>query len=159
MKKLINYTAIATTMMALFGTLTLNAQICTKEQKAVWQEVENKWTNWKAGDLEAAFANIDKDFLGWNDEDPMPVSKDNWVNPMKETLNMRTKINFSIEPARILVRDNAAVVHYYYKYSFLYTDGEESQKVSDEGKWTEFFVKDDDKWMLIGDFTSSNPKE
>ncbi len=159
MKKLINYTAIAITMIAMFGTLTLNAQICTKEQKAVWQEVENMWTNWKAGDLDAAFANVDKDFLGWNDEDPMPLSKDKWVNPMKETLNMRTKINFSIEPARILVRDNAAVVHYYYKYSFLYTDGEESNKISYEGKWTEFFIKDDGKWMLIGDFTYSNPKE
>ncbi len=159
MKKLINYRAVAMTVIAIFGALTLNAQIYSKEQKAVWQEVENKWTNWKAGDLDAAFANIDKDFLGWNDEDPMPISKDKWVNPMKETLNMRTKINFNIEPARIFVRDNVAVVHYYYKYSFLYTDEEVSQQVSDEGKWSEFFFKDDGKWMLIGDFTCSDPKE
>ena len=159
MKKLINYTAIAMTMIAMFGAVTLNAQICTKEQKAVWQEVENMWKNWKAGDLDAAFANVDNDYLGWNDETPMPLSKDKWVKPMIETKNMRTNINFNIEPARILVHDNVAVVHYYFSYSFLYTDGEESHKSSDHGKWTEFFIKENGKWMLIGDFTYSNPKE
>lgn len=89
----------------------------------------------------------------------MPVSKDKWVNQMIVTKNMRTKINFSIEPARILVRDNAAVVHYYFSYSFLYTDGAESHKKSDQGNWSEFFIKENGKWMLIGDFTYSNPKE
>lgn len=159
MKKFINYTVISITMIVMFGASTLNAQNFTKEQKAVWQEVENKWTNWKTGDLDVAFANIDKDFLGWNSEDPMPVSKEKWVSPMKQTLSMRTKINFDIEPARILVRDNAAVVHYYYKYSFLYNDGQESQNISDMGKWSEYFIKEDGKWLLIGDFTYSIPKE
>ncbi len=159
MKKLINYTAIAMTMIALFGVLTLNAQICTKEQKAVWQEVENMWANWKAGDLDAAFANITNDYLGWNDSRPMPLSKDEWVNPMIATKNMRSKINYDIEPARILVHNNAAVVHYYYSYSFLLTEEGESNKVSQQGKWSEFFIRENGKWMLLGDFTSTNPKE
>ena len=120
MKKFINYTVISITMIVMFGASTLNAQNFTKEQKAVWQEVENKWTNWKAGNLDAAFANIDEDWLGWNDKDPMPVSKDKWVNPMKETVKMRTKINFNIEPTRILVHDNAAVVFYYYQQDYNY---------------------------------------
>lgn len=36
MKKFINNTTIAMTMIAMFGALTLNAQNYTKEQKAVW---------------------------------------------------------------------------------------------------------------------------
>jgi hypothetical protein len=156
MKTQIYYTVISITMIAMFGVSTLNAQNYTKEQKAVWQEVENKWTNWKSGDLDVAFANIDKDFLGWNDVDPMPVKKEKWVNSMKETLKMRSKVNFDIEPARILVRGNAAVVHYYFSYSFLLTNGQASNNISNKGKWSEFYFKDNGKWMLIGDFTSSN---
>lgn len=156
MKRYINYITLAIIMIASFGSLSLNAQTYSKEQMAVWQEVENKWAKWKAGDLDAAFANIDDHWLGWNDKDPMPISKEKWVISMKETVNRRSNISFDIEPARILVRGNGAVVHYYYSYSFLYTDGDQSQTVSDQGKWSEFFIKEGGKWILIGDFTTSN---
>jgi Domain of unknown function (DUF4440) len=156
MKKASKHITMVITMIAMIGSLTLSAQTYSNEQKAVWQEVENKWKNWKTGDLETAFANIDEEYLAWNDSDPMPTTKEKWVNGMKETLAMRSKVNYNIEPARILVRGNAAVVHYYYSFSFLLKDGKEIHNISDQGKWSEFFIKEKGEWLLIGDFTSSN---
>ena len=45
------------------------------------------------------------------------------------------------------------MVHYYYEYSFLYNTGEGNQLIADHGKWSEFLVKEDERWMLIGEFT------
>ena len=153
MKKLMNYAAIAVTMIAFLGASTLNAQEWSKEQKEVWQEVENMWTYWKAGDIDAAFANVHEKYLGWNNTSPMPMSKAKWVDPAKESKDLYSKKDFDIEPARILVIDDAAVVHYYYSMSYVYDDGEEKYKGKDRGRWTEFFIKDGGKWMLIGDMT------
>ena len=155
MKTLMNYSAIVLLMIAFLGASTLNAQEWSKEQKAVWQEVENMWTKWKAGDIEAAFENVHENYLGWNNESPMPMSKAKWINPMLETIKMTSGQYYDIEPARILVQGNTAVVHYYFEYSFLFTKGDKHMKKESGGKWSAFFIKENGKWMLIGDMTVS----
>ena len=70
MKKLMNYAAIAVTMIAFLGASTLNAQEWTKDQMEVWKVIENGWAKWQEGDYDAAFANIHEKYLGWNIEDP-----------------------------------------------------------------------------------------
>ena len=153
MKTLINYAAIAITMIAFLSVSTLNAQEWSKEQKEVWQEVENMWENWKTGDLNAAFANVHEEYLGWNNSNPMPMSRTKWVEPMKETIDNYLNRNYNIEPARILVINNAAIVHYYYSFSYVYDDSDKMQKSKHHGKWSAFFIKDGGKWFLIGDMT------
>jgi hypothetical protein len=74
---------------------------------------------------------------------------------MKEMKDQFSKQDFDIEPARILIVGDGAVVHYYYSYSMVITDGDETNKIQDNGKWSEFFINDKGKWMLIGDFTCS----
>lgn len=153
MKKLINITSIAFILFAFIGTSTLFAQEWTKEQKEVWGTIENMWVTWQAKDYDGTFANVHDSFLGWNDEDPMPTTKKKWVNSIKKYYNLTSKEDFDIEPARILIQGDAAVVHYYYSFSYLYDDGENKQMVSHNGKWAAFFIKEDGKWMLLGDMT------
>ena len=43
MKKLINYAVIALTCIAFLGTSTAFGQEWSKEQKSVWQEVEDDY--------------------------------------------------------------------------------------------------------------------
>ena len=159
MKTLTNYSAIVLLMIAILGASTMNAQEWTKDQETVWQEIENMWTYWKAGDMDAAFANVHADYLGWNNSSPMPMSYTKWVDATKESKDLYSNRNFDIEPARILVHGDAAVVHYYYSMSYTYDDGEEKNKGKDHGRWTEFFVKEGDKWMLLGDFTYEKPEK
>ena len=153
MKTLLNFSAITFVLIAFLGMSTLTAQEWTKEQKEVWNEVEQMWENWKAGDLDAAFANVHEKYLGWNDEMPLPVTKAEWVEPMKEYISKVTNRDYYASPARILVIGNAAVVHYYYQMSWIYDDGDQKKPQSYKGKWSEFFIKEGGKWMLIGDMT------
>ena len=55
MKKLLNYAVIAAITIAFLGTSSLIAQEWTKEQKEVWQVVEDDWANWQEGDMDATF--------------------------------------------------------------------------------------------------------
>lgn len=156
MKKLINITTITLILFAFMGTSTLYAQEWTKEQKEVWQTVEDYWVKWQAKDFDGAFANIHDKYLGWYAEDPLPTSKEKWYNSMNKYKEFISKLNYDVEPARILVHGDVAVVHLYYSFSLLYDDGENKKKVSYSGKWTEFFIKEDGKWMLIGDLTTED---
>ncbi|PLX00111.1 MAG: hypothetical protein C0591_01805 [Marinilabiliales bacterium] len=158
MKKLMNYAAIAVTMIAFLGGSTLNAQEWTDDQLEVWNTVENLWQKWKVGDFDNAMSNVHADYLGWNNTSPMPMSKEKWEKGMKEDGEYISDQYYDIEPARILVYKNVAVVHYYYSYSYTYNKGEKKQ-ISGKGKWTEFLVMEKNLWMLIGDFTYSEPKK
>ena len=157
MKKIMNFSAITFMMLAFLGISTVNAQEWTKDQQAVWNEVEKMWSNWKAGDFDAAFANLDDRYLGWNNTDPMPISKSKWVDPMKEDKDKYSNLGFDIEPTRILVIDDAAVVFYYYSMWWVYNDGDKKTNGNLSGRWTEFFIKEKGNWTCIGDFTYTKP--
>ena len=159
MKKMKNYAVIAAITIAFLSASTLDAQEWTKEQKEVWTEVENMWKNWQANDIDAAFANVDEGYLGWNNELPVPTSKAKWMASMKNYSDKVSRKEYNIEPVRIVVKGDAAVVHFYFSYSYLYTEDDEKHKISYKGKWSDFFIKDGGNWMLLGDFTYSKPSK
>jgi len=65
------------------------------------------------------------------------------------------KVNFySLNPARIVITENAAIVDYYYWYEATYTRGEKKELIEDRGQNVEFYVKEEGKWMLLGDMTT-----
>ncbi len=151
MKTLVKMTLVACIAMM---TTTVLAQEWTKEQKEVWQVVENSWSNWKVGTIEAATAYLHPQFQGWSDESPLPMDKEaviKWFQSMKDILQLR---DYMINPARIVVVGNAAVVHYYFGFTFTYTIGEEKKRVEQQGKYVEFYVKEGGKWLCLGDYTS-----
>lgn len=155
MKKIMKISAITFMMIAFLGISTLNAQEWTKEQNEVWNTVESMWANWKAMNYDAAFANVHENYQGWNDEMPLPTSKEKWMNEMKAYSANVSNPNYNIERARIVVEDNAAVVDYYFSFSFLYKNGDESKMVNYKGKNVEFYINQKGKWMLLGDFSSA----
>ena len=153
MKRFMNYAAIAVTMIAFLGVSTLNAQEWTKDQMEVWSVIESSWANWQEGDLEASVASIHEKYLGWNIEDPLPTTKEKWLKSMNMMKDF-VKLNYyDIEPARILVYDDVAVVHYYYSQSFTYTKDDETTDFNYKGKNAEFLIKEKGEWFLIGDMT------
>jgi hypothetical protein len=157
MKTLKNYLTLIILLIGLLGNTIINAQEWTSDQKAVWQEVENMWAKWKANEIDEAFANVHEQYLGWNNSAPMPISKDKWVNSMKDFTNSISNQNYNIEPARIVIYKNVAVVHYYFEYSFVINRGDTKVKHSNSGKWSAFFVLEKSLWFLIGDFTFTEP--
>ena len=153
MKKLINYAVIALTCIAFLGTSTTFGQEWSKEQKAVWQEVENGWSAWKSGDIDGAFKGIHEKYLGWNNDDPLPISKEKWRS-MNEALQDYLRVDFyDIQPARIVVYGDNATVYYFFKFYTVFQKSSTRNENKLKGRNVEFYVKEDGKWMLFGDMT------
>ncbi len=139
---------------AFIATTTAFTQEWTKAQKEVWQIVEDGWAKWKAGDIQGSIAYLHEKYQGWNDQSPLPITKE---KALQRSLEMKDKFKidyFSLNPARIVITENAAVVDYYYWYEATYTRGEEKELIEEYGQNVEFYIKEDGKWLLLGDMTT-----
>jgi hypothetical protein len=134
-------------------TLVTYAQEWTSDQKEVWTVVNDSWAKFKTGDVDGMAAVIHPKYQGWTDSDPLPTDKEHmvaWYNKMKSMMQVD---DYSLNPARIVVVKNSALVDYYFNLSTTYTwEGEQVSKQI-KGKNVEFYVKEDGKWMLLGDMT------
>jgi len=156
MKTLFKFVVVAVIM---FSATNAFSQEWTKAQKEVWKVVEDSWTAWNAGDVNANMAFIHEKYQGWNAESPLPLDKaavTKWYTKMKEIGKVES---YGINPARIVVIDNAAVVDYFFEFSVSYKEGEETMHESGGGRNVEFYVKDGGKWLLLGDMTVPDDKE
>lgn len=151
MKKSI-ISVIAVCMLMAFATSAFT-QDWSNEQKEVWQAVKDGWVAWQKGDLENAMTGFHEKFQGWNSEYPLPANKKKVIGYYKMMKEYMTVVNWDIEPARIVVVDNAAVVHYYFSFYATYQMGDKKKEESVSGKNAEFYIKEKGVWMLLGDMT------
>jgi hypothetical protein len=141
---------VFTTFIAATTTFT---QEWTKAQKEVWQVVEDNWTNWKAGDIQGMTTSLHEMYQGRNDQSPLPWTKEQLIQRYMEIKDIMKLEDFSINPVRIIVTKNAAVVDYYYMYEAMYTRDEKKELKESSGQNVEFYVKEGEKWLLLGDMT------
>ena len=99
-----------------FSITSTIAQEWTKEQKEIWQKVEQGWETWQKGDVDQFLANVHDKFQGWNSEYPLPADKDKMVKWFTMAKEYMTIVMYDVSPARIAVTENAAVVDYYYNF-------------------------------------------
>lgn len=86
----------------------------------------------------------------------MPVSKEiikNWYSDYKDREQIEL---YELNPARICVTENAAVVDYFFYFEMTFTRGDKKELQEWYGKNAEFYVKEGGKWLLLGDLTISN---
>ena len=141
-------------LLSLFA-YHLNAQNWTKEQMEVWNVVLKSNELMNKGDFDGYFANVHEDYQGWNNQIPLPVNKTLFKQMMPSAEMMESfKLDYSMNnPARIVVSGDLAVVHYVFAWSGTNTTDEGTFPLKNSGKNTEFYVKEDGKWLLIGDMT------
>ena len=150
MKTLLKFSFVA--FIVLFAT-TAFAQEWSKAQKEVWQVVEDSWAKLQAGDVDGAAANFHEKYLGWNEEMPLPMGKAKVIQMYKK-LNEFVKVeSYDLEPARIVVTDDGAVVYYYFSLYETMILGDKKEQKQYGGKNVEFYVKENGKWLLLGDLT------
>jgi hypothetical protein len=154
MKKLFAFTVTAT--LLLFMTTSIYAQEWSKEQSNVWKTVEDSWAKWKAGDIDGLATMIHDQYQGWNADIPLPISKKDVISGYKAEMEKEKIEFFSINPARIVVTKNAAVVDYYFQFNILSTVNEKQERSVMSGKNVEFYVQENGKWLLLGDLTVLN---
>lgn len=159
MKNLMKKALMATLALLLLYPAKTMAQEWTKDQKAVWQVVQNSWESWKNKDITGYFSNLHDQYMGWNNEQPLPVSKSELKASVEARKDMMTLNHYVISPARIVVTNSAAVVDYYYAMYFTWKQGEKESMQSERGKFVEFYVKDGGSWKLLGDMTYTEPQK
>jgi len=97
--------------------------------------------------------------LRWNNQLPLPITKEQSIKRYEEMKDIEKLENFGINPARIVVTENAAVVDYYFTAEATYTRGEKKELKEFHGQNVEFFVKEGGKWLLLGDMTTIEEAE
>ncbi|MEJ2596326.1 MAG: nuclear transport factor 2 family protein [bacterium] len=153
MKKFINYSLAAMITLVLLSANNVNGQTWSKEQKAVWEVVQKGWDDYVSGDVEKAFSGVHEMYLGWNAEEPLPVSKESWI---KEYNRWKEHVSFDyydLKPASITVIGESAIVYYYFEFVMTFHKDEMKKTREVKGKNVEFYVKDGGQWMLLGDMT------
>jgi len=152
MKTLLKCAVVA--VIASILTTAAFTQEWTKAQKEVWQVVEDGWAKWKAGDIPGSLAYLHEKYQGWNDQSPLPITKEMTSKRYEETKDNFKIDYFSLNPARIVITENAAVVDYYYTFEATYIKGEEKELIESNGQNAEFYIKEGGKWLLLGDMTT-----
>jgi len=152
MKKTVTCAVIA--LIAFIASTSAFAQEWTKAQKEVWQIVEDGWTKWKAGDITGTTIYLHEKYQGWNDQSPLPLTKEQVVRRFQEFKDREKIESFFLNPARIVITENAAVVDYYFSVESTFISGEKKEQLNYHGQNAEFYIKEGGKWMLLGDMTT-----
>jgi hypothetical protein len=140
-------------IIVVFGSSVIFSQEWTREQEEVWSVVEKSWSAWRSGNAMETLSSIHENYQGWSSDQPLPIDK-NQISTMYEWMAANSKIEyFMLNPARIAIVKDVAVVHYYFTFSSKYTENDETESETMSGKNTETYIKEDGKWLLLGDMT------
>lgn len=140
-------------LLLFLWIVTMNAQTLTPEQQQVWKASTDIYTNWAHGDIQAFASQVHPNYSGWGTRDSVPLNKESMVARFtkiaetgKLTIQQRT-------PVKVTVKGNTAVVDYYFLYYLDTIDKDKKNRSQLKGKNAEFFIKENGKWLLLGDMT------
>jgi ketosteroid isomerase-like protein len=134
----------------------LFAQEWSEKQKEVWQNVETYWKLSAEGDVEGWLSYFHSDYLGWHYEADIPwdkATRTKWGNYLFQTSKL---LIYDIKPVGIKIHGNVAIVHYYFH---VVNEDTEGKKIVNKGRWTDILVKQDNKWVMIGDHGGQTQSE
>jgi ketosteroid isomerase-like protein len=146
---------LAVVMMAGIGSGSLKAQEWSQAQKDVWKNVNDYWALMAKGDINGFLEYFDKDYLGWDNDSPLPSSKDETKKWLQYSFQGAKIPVYELKPVGIKIHGDFAFVHYYYSY-VKEMDGKKSME---SGRWTDILMKVGDKWVMIGDHGGSDKKQ
>jgi len=120
----------------------------TAEQKEAWGIVEKMTKSWANRDLDGYMSCLHENFIGWFNEDPMPIDKKTLRN-WEEYWLSSTKIHREQStPVSINVTDDLAIVN-------LYAQELREDKAGTKltySKWTFTCKKENGEWLIMGLF-------
>ena len=116
-----------------------------KEAYGITQKMTEFWAN---RDLDGYMSCLHENFIGWFNEDPLPIDKETLRNWEEYWLSSSKILLNEDKPVAIKVTDDIAIVNI---YSTELRENEDSKKLG-YSKWTFVCKKEDGKWLIIGLF-------
>lgn len=102
-------------------------------------------------------AYFDESYRGWPVSSPLPINKAAARELVSHEMATMKVLVQNVQPAAIEIHGNVAFADYYLSQTTKDIEGKE-KSVSE--RWTDIWLKNVDKWLLIGDHggeTPSNP--
>ena len=134
--------------LALLAARQLCAQEWSAPQKEVWKTVETYNDFDAARNLDKFMAYFHDDYLGWWNRDPLPANKVELRKFLEQEYKTTKVLVQNVKPVGIRIHDNLAFVHYHWQRIVKDSEGKEK---STRGRWTDILVKQEGKWLIIGD--------
>jgi ketosteroid isomerase-like protein len=139
---------VAVLCFAMLPSTVLFAQEWSAEQKEVWENVEAYWVLYTEEDLEGFLSYFHTDFSGWFNLAALPRGKSSVRKWDSHGMKTEDTVVHEINPVAIKIFGNVAVVHYYYTRAVKDAEGKQTLV---RGRWTDILMKQDDRWVMIGD--------
>ena len=134
----------------LFWNSKAFGQEWTAEQKEVWEAVKANWDTLLSGDAKAAMEWKHEDTILWFSSRPEPLKKVLLESAYKTWFDYDKPISYELKPLVIHIFNNVANVFYLYNWK--------GTKISDKGRILGVWVKQDNKWKVIANLSSSCDK-
>ena len=137
---------------ALFA-VPVSAQQWTAEQQAVLAVVEDTWTE---NDPTWVTRVTHPEMLGWSNEFPVPRDQATFGRWSRHSLETSTGLMHSLAPVGIVIRGDAAIVHYYASWS---EEDREGKRETTTSRCTDTLTRDGGQWLYLGWFCFDEPTE
>lgn len=129
------------------GTSTF-CQEWSTEQKEALGIIEKMDESWANRDLDGYMSCLHENFIGWFQEDPLPIDKKSLRHWEEHWLSTSKILRNEIKPVSIKVTDNIAIVNF---YGTTVREDENGSKLI-YSKWTNICKKENGEWLIIGMF-------
>ena len=146
-----NYSNLTKVVLSLFVFLlvvntSVYSQEWSSEQKDAWGIAEKMNEFWANRDLDGYMSCLHENFIGWYNEDPLPINKKSLRNWEEHWLNTTKILRSETKPVSIQITDDIAIINL---YSTAVREDENSKKLT-YCKWTIICKKENGKWLILG---------
>jgi ketosteroid isomerase-like protein len=124
------------------------AQEWSAQQQEVWQNVQTYWGLYAKEDVEGHMAYLHDDFLGWVSGQPFPTNKADRKASMMRNIETSENVLYTLKPMGIKVHGDIAIVHYFFTSTDLDAEGKQT---TTSGHWTDIVMRQENRWVMIGD--------
>ena len=151
-KNLFTWILVSIILLGIFLLWNSKAfgQEWTAQQKEVWESVKANWETLLSGDAKGAMEWKREDTILWFGSRPEPLKKEFLEIAYKNWFDYDKPISYELKPLAIHVFNNVANVFYLYNWK--------GNKLLDKGRILDVWVKQDNKWKVIGNLSSSCDK-
>lgn len=139
---------LAVLCFTMLPSTVLFAQEWSAAQEEVWENVEAYWVLSTEEDLEGFLSYFHADYSGWFNLAALPSSKCSIRKWISHGMKTEDTLVYEINPVAIKIFGNVAVVHYYFTEAVKDAEGKQTTR---SGRWTDILMKQDDRWVMIGD--------
>lgn len=118
----------------------------SKEQKEIWQTLNDHWECLVSGKVDKFLEYIHPDFVGFGHESPYPVDY-GWLKDWVGFWSKNTKfLNSGLRPVHIVIHGDIAIVQY---CLFTITKGDTSAATQAIRRYTMTWKKENSRWRVI----------